>query len=219
MNRIQGVIFDMDGLMFDTQAVWDLQWKDALAQHGINQVIPGFIEAERGTTGDSTHRIIHEYYGPDADARGIYDSLCDLAFEAFTKGAPLKPGLMELLTFLKERSVPRAVASSSPRRIVSSLLHATQTDRFFEANNIVCGSDVAHSKPAPDIFLEAAKRIGTEPAQTLVLEDSFHGVEAGAAGGFCVIMIPDLAQPDTRIKQLTTDVFDTLHQVIPFLAS
>ncbi|MBR2834936.1 MAG: HAD family phosphatase [Coriobacteriales bacterium] len=218
MLQVYGVIFDMDGLMFDTQSVWDQQWAGALAAHGIDHVLPGFIETERGTTADSTYRIIHEFYGPGADAEGIYASLCELSLKAFTDGAPIKPGLFELLDYLASRHIPCAIASSSPYRIIKTLIDATHVTPYFEPSLIVCGSDVEHSKPKPDIFLEAARRLGTAPQDTLVLEDSFNGVLAGAAGGFKVVMVPDLAQPNEEILKLTTGVCNSLFDVIPLIS-
>ena len=104
-----------------------------------------------------------------------------------------------------------AVASSSPVSIIEGDLRAGEVEVYFD--HIVSGQFVEHSKPAPDIFLEAARRLGTDPAHTLVLEDSFAGVRAGAAGGFVTVMVPDLHQPTPEIRALATRVCESLSEV------
>ena len=98
--------------------------------------------------------------------------------------------------------MPRIVASSSPRATIEMNLQTTGTARYF--HDVVCGSDVAHSKPAPDIFLEAARRLKLDIHKCLVLEDSFNGIRAGHAAGAVTVMIPDMAQPTPEIEQLYT---------------
>ena len=192
-----GVIFDMDGLMVDTEPVWMECWEPALAHFGY-AVPPGLAEAVRGSAGDTASRIIHEMVSPQLDTKAFWAYFSSLAEEIFAKGVEKKPGLDELLAFLGERGVPCAVASSSSKQgIERNLRFIGALDRF-EA--VVPSSEVAHAKPAPDVFLEAARRLGTEPARTMVLEDSFNGVRAGAAGGFFTVMVPDLARPDDEIR-------------------
>ena len=115
---------------------------------------------------------------------------------------PCKPGLKELLALLESRGMPRIVASSSPRSMIEQNLQTTGTARYF--HDVVCGADVKRSKPAPDIFLEAARRLELDIHDCLVLEDSFNGVRAGHAAGAVTVMVPDLAQPDEEIRQLYT---------------
>lgn len=217
ISDIQGVIFDMDGLMFDTQVVWDRLWTPALAAFGLTPTT-AFIAQARGTTGDATYAAIRRNFGADAPAEAIYLKLRDFATQEFAAHpVPIKPGLRELLDYLRKREIPRAVASSSPKQMILTNLRNTGINDYFKETCVVCGQDVTRSKPAPDIFLEATHRLGTDPAHTIVLEDSYQGVRAGATGGFITIMVPDLLQPTDEIRGLCAKVCHTLAEVIPYI--
>lgn len=207
---VDAVIFDMDGLMFDSECVWGTLWEPALAKFGLT-VPEGLPAAACGTTGDATIAAICAHCGEDVDAEGIFQEFYRIAAERFAQGAPKKPGLDELLEYLKGRGVPMAVASSSPVAIIEADLRGGRVEGYFD--HVVSGQFMEHSKPAPDIFLEAARRLGTQPDRTLVLEDSFAGVRAGAAGGFVTVMVPDQHQPTDEIRGLATRVCSDLHEV------
>lgn len=207
---IDGAIFDMDGLMFDSERVWGTLWEPALAAYGL-AVPEGMPDAARGTTGDAAIAVIRRFCGPDVDAEAIFAEFYRQAELAFARGVPPKPGLFGLLDYLTAAGVPLAVASSSPAPLIRANLERVGIADLFAA--VVCGKEVAHSKPAPDIFLEAARRLGTVPAHTLVLEDSFPGVRAGAAGGFVTVMVPDMMAPTDEIRALATRVCASLTEV------
>ena len=207
---VDAVIFDMDGLMLDSERIWGTLWEPALAAFG-RTVPEGLPAAACGTTGDATVAAIRKYCGDDIDAEGVFHEFYRIAEERFAQGAPKKPGLDELLRYLQERGVPMAVASSSPVAIIGADLRAASVEGFFA--HVVSGQHVARSKPAPDIFLEAARRLGVDPARTLVLEDSFAGVTAGAAGGFVTVLVPDLRQPTPELRARATRVCARLHEV------
>lgn len=213
---IDGAIFDMDGLMFDSECIWARQWAPALAAFGLEE-LPGLAEAARGTTSESSYAVIRRFYGEGVDAVAIRREFDRLAAEAFLHGVPKKPGLDELLAYLSERGVPMAVASSSAEAVILNNLACAQVDGYFA--HVVPGAQVARSKPEPDIFLEAARRMGTDPERTLVLEDSFAGVGAGAMGGFVTVMVPDLMQPTEEIRSLCTAVCASLYEVRDLLES
>lgn len=207
---LQAVIFDMDGLMFDTEGLWAQQWAPALAAFGLEEK-PGLADAARGTTGAVAEGVVRSFYGDAVDPHAVFGEYCRLATERFKEPVPKKPGLDRLLAWLGERGVPCAVASSSSETVVRTNLRNAGIEGLFAA--VVPGSAVAHSKPAPDIFLEAARRLGSDPARTLVLEDSFAGVRAGAAGGFATVMVPDLLQPTDEIRALCAAVCGSLREV------
>ncbi len=104
-----------------------------------------------------------------------------------------------------------AVASSSRVHVIEGNLNNWGLTHYFKA--LVSGQQVKHSKPDPEIFLLAAEKLGTDPAHTLALEDSYNGVRAGAAGGFVTVMVPDLAQPDDEMRRLYTAECASLHEV------
>ena len=198
---IQGVIFDMDGLMFDTERIWATLWEPALAGLGLSYK-EGLDEAARGTAGDSMRAVLRRFYGPDCDPDRIIEALHEQGVIAFQAPPPKKPGLDEILAWLEQRHIPMVVASSS--RMASILRHLNNwhmTDHF---KALISGEQFSASKPDPEIFLTAAKALGTVPAETLVLEDSYNGVRAGARGGFVTVMVPDLAPADDEMRSLYT---------------
>ena len=173
---IQGVIFDMDGLMFDTERIWNICWEPALAKFGL-PCKDGLSQAARGTN----------------------------------KPVPKMPGLDELLAWLDEHHIPMAVASSSPMTVIEGHLEHWGLGHYFKA--VISGEHLTRSKPAPDIFLLAAQKLGTEPAKTMVLEDSYNGVRAGAAGGFVTVMVPDLSPATDEMRRIYTCECASLHEV------
>ena len=207
---IDGVIFDMDGLMFDSERVWGTLWEPAFSRFGL-AVPKGLPDAMRGITGDAALATIRAHAGDGVDASAIFEAFYEIAEERFSQGAEKKPGLDELLAYLAQAGLPLAVASSSPQAIVRANLERAGVRPYFA--EVVHGREVAHSKPAPDIFLEAARRLGTKPAHTLVLEDSPAGVRAGAAGGFKTVMVPDTLPPTDELRALATCVCRDLNEV------
>lgn len=198
---IKAVIFDMDGLMFDTERLWDTLWEPTCRALGLEmpQDLEAFFTGGRGLAGVKLNEHIQKFF-PQADPQVIVEKIWGLAEQRFAQGVPCKPGLAELLETLEEKKLPRIVASSSPRALIQKNLETTGMARYFD--QVVCGADVRHSKPAPDIFLEAARRLGVDIRDCLVLEDSFNGVRAGHAAGAVTVMVPDIAQPDEEIRAL-----------------
>ena len=209
---IDGVIFDMDGTMFDTERMWATFWEPALAALGL-PYREGLAEAARGTAGVTTRNVVRQFYGPDCDAEAIVDSLHRVADEVFFSApVPKKPGLDALLAWLKARHIPMAVASSSREAMIRHNLDVWGLTQDFTA--IVSGQHVAHSKPDPEIFLLTAQKLDVEPSRCLVLEDSYNGVRAGAAGGFVTVMGPDLVPADDEMKRLYTMECASLEEVL-----
>lgn len=214
---INAVIFDMDGLMVDSEPIWAATWEPAFALHGLT-VKPGLPEACKGSSHDGVVVRVREAYDNDPEAIAAVDDFFSLAAQTLmSEGAPKKPGLDELLALLNEWGTPCAVASSSPRRQIEAVLdHA---DVLESISAIVGGDEGLPSKPAPDIFLAAARKLGADPATTLVLEDSFSGIRAAHAGGFVSVMVPDGLQPDDELRSLCAYVCDTLLDVRDLLAA
>ena len=207
---IKGVIFDMDGLMFDTERIWATLWEPALATLGLPYK-EGLDVAARGSAGDSMRAVLRRFYGPDCDPDAIMEALHRQADTAFQAPPPKKPGLDELLDWLEAHQIPMVVASSSRKASILHHLDGWQMTHRFKA--IISGQQVTASKPDPQIFLLAAQALGTAPAETLVLEDSYNGVRAGAAGGFVTVMVPDLSPATDEMRRLYTAECKDLHEV------
>ena len=212
---IEGVVFDMDGLMFDTEPVWTLAWTPTLATVGL-EFNPEMADACRGTSGKSMEAVIHRFL-PDQDATYLRETLFATAHQMMKEGVPKKPGLDELLAFLSERDIPMAVASSSSPELIALHLENGGVRAYF--SKLVSGVGMSHPKPEPDIFLMAAEALGVEPARTLVLEDSLSGVRAGVAGGFVTVMVPDMVAPDDYAREHAARICESLFEVRELLAA
>lgn len=208
---IQGVLFDMDGLMFDTEPLWSESWAPALALFGL-PFKEGLDQSARGSAGENLRAVIRSYYGPDCPAEEIIAAFDQIAHEKFLSPVPKKPGLDNLLDWLEARGIPMAVVSSSGEAVIRRNLDNWKMTSRFKA--IISGEMVTRSKPDPEAFLLGAKAIGVEPASCLVLEDSHNGVRAGAAGGFVTVMVPDLMPDTPEMQGLYTLKCDNLNQVL-----
>lgn len=188
----RGAIFDMDGLLLDTERLYQESWVEMARAFGQTPD-PAFPAAVSGTSGEGMREVIRRYYpavDPYAFQAGCIARVDGILDE---QGPPVKPGAGELLEYLTTRGVKLAVASSSGRERILSNLRAARLDRFFDA--VVSGQQVERGKPEPDIFLFAAREIGRPPEDCYVFEDSVNGVRAGMAAGCLTVMIPDLVPP------------------------
>lgn len=212
---IKGVIFDMDGLMFDTERASMRVWGQQLAKHGW-QFTPELGNAIRGRNDAGIRAVLEEAYGPDFEYVPVRDGVRVGLIELLdAEGMPVKPGLRELLAWLEENHIPRSIASSSRRVSVEHHCKGAGVMEYFDT--LICGDMVTHSKPDPEIFLLAAKTMGVAPEECLVLEDSFNGVRAGHAGGFVTVMVPDMDAPTPEIDALYTRKAESLLDVLAWL--
>lgn len=202
----KGVIFDMDGLLFDTEAVWQRNWSRVAADMGID-LPEAFRKEICGTSGEIMKRVIEKYYGVD-DGTDIMQNVINGVHSDLKDNVPEKPGLHEILEHFKNKGMKMAVASSSSQAQIESNCRNAGILEYFDA--LVSGAQIGKSKPAPDIFLAAAEKIGIEPEDCYVFEDAFNGVQAGYAAGSAVIMIPDMTAPTDEIRAMTYAVYDSL---------
>ncbi|MBI4596543.1 MAG: HAD family phosphatase [Candidatus Tectomicrobia bacterium] len=208
------VIFDMDGLMLDTERLARRAWEQAMAEWGY--VIPETLYLKVvGQTTRSTQKIFQESFGPDLPIEAITERSHYLETAMAQKGIPIKPGLLELLDQLEQWEIHKAVGSSSSRRFVLHKLTQVGLAHRFEV--IVGGDEVLHGKPEPDIFLAVAHRLQVPAETCIVLEDSEAGVKAAYTAGMVPLMVPDLKPPTSEIRQLANRIFPSLHEVRGFL--
>ena len=205
------VIFDMDGLMIDTEPLAIAGWK--VAARELNVTIPDeLLMRVIGLNRDLCKVYILEALGKDFDfdaALAIIHQDVDHHFK--NHGVPLKPGLIQLLDKLDEMGVKKAVATSTAyERANHKLKMANIAHRF---NTIIGGDMVAHSKPAPDIFLKAAQACNTPPNDCLVLEDSNPGAEGAYRAGMRVIVVPDLVPPSDITQKQAFAICKSLYDV------
>ena len=203
----RGAIFDMDGLLLDTERLYQESWVEMARTFG-QTADPAFPAAVSGTSGEGMREVIRRYYpavDPYAFQAGCIARVDGILDE---QGPPVKPGAGELLEYLGARGVKLAVASSSGRERILSNLRAARLDRFFNA--VVSGQQVERGKPEPDIFLFAAREIGCPPEDCYVFEDSVNGVRAGMAAGCVTVMVPDLAAPpkDLAVSKVCSSLLE-----------
>lgn len=212
---IKTVIFDLDGLLMDTESGYFNAYVDLMAKYGKIFTLETYIERYIGGTALNNAVLMVEDYGLPISADEMFHYVVDSDQERVDKGIPAKKGARELLDYLKENGYQCVIASSSLPERARQMLKRNDMEEYFSVE--VFGPDVKHSKPAPDIFLKAAEKSNTDVSECLVLEDSRLGIEASHAAGIKVICIPDLAMPDEAHKKMTEAVLEDLSQVIDYL--
>ena len=205
------VIFDMDGVIFDSEQAYIDSFRAVCEDEGIP-----FIEQECtdciGVNRDRSKEIFEAAYGKDFDFPYYYDKVRErmhvLRFD-------LKPYVHKIILYLRSRRVPIALASSTREASVRRMLGEAGLLQYFDV--VVCGDMVSHSKPHPEIFLTAARWLGAEPMNCYVIEDSFNGIRCAHNAGMHPIMVPDILQPDAEIGAMAEVVLPTLNEVIGYL--
>lgn len=215
LGRPAALVFDMDGLLLDTEAVYKRAWTLAAAELGFDLTDELFLELIGITIADC-ERVLVQRFGPTfpldefrVRAAKSYDAILD------ADGIPLKPGVRELLAWATDKGIPCGVGTSTVTEEAIQRLERHDLSRSFGV--VIGGDQVSHGKPNPEIFLKVAAALGVDPGRSLVLEDAHSGVRAAHAGGFRVILVPDLLPPTAEIADLSEEVFDSLAQVLRYL--
>ena len=216
MKDFDAVVFDMDGLIFDSERAGYECWSEVLAGYGVHE-ITGLYNACIGCSRVLTARLVRETLGEDFPFEEFIRKVFEIYTGRYGGGKmPLKPGVREILSWLKTKGKKTALASSSGRETVVSLLGAAGLLEYFDG--LVCGDMVTKSKPEPDIFLAACKLLGTAPERTFAVEDSYNGIRAAARGGLRPVMVPDMLPATEEMQSLAEAVEDDLHGVIAYFA-
>lgn len=210
-KRYTGAIFDMDGVLFDTERVFQETWLEIASEMGIT-LEEGYTEAISGTNGVVMCQVIQRFYGV-SDGTEIMNTCKARVRDKLSQNVPLKPGVHEILSSLRAAGLRIAVASSSARSQIESNLAVTGLRPYIDA--IISGEEVKVGKPDPEIFLSAAKAIQSKPEQCFVFEDSMSGVKAGHAAGCTTFMIPDLIAPKEDIIPLCYRICESLNAALP----
>ena len=208
---INTVIFDMDGVIFDTERLAHRCWLEVARQNRIkdmDKIYPAII----GCNHSRAVEILLNYYGENfpvenflQDTRRTFNRYID------TYGVPIKAGVTELLMFLKTNGYMTALASSSDRAIVEKELKSVNIYKYFD--KIVCGDQVTHSKPDPEIFLKAVSALKSKKRESMVIEDSYNGLQAAVSAGVTAVMVPDMLPPTEELIGAGVKVFPNLLSV------
>lgn len=211
---IKYVIFDMDGTLIDTEPLYEKAWVDIGEKwglYGMAEKYPLIV----GRSIESICAMMKEWFGDDFDASGFFAERMQCFVGLIEKEIPLKKGCMELLEFLKRQNIPMAIATSTPMYITGSNMEKTGIGKYIDA--VVTAESVKNGKPEPDIFLEAARRIGAEPSCTVVCEDSINGILGAHRARMMPVMVVDRLAPTDETKKLCFATCDSLFYVIELI--
>lgn len=212
---IKGVIFDMDGVIIDSEKLYNRFWRQASKDFGYNMTFEHALSI-RSLAPEFAIPKLNKVFGEEFPYYEIKKHRIDIMNKyVLEHGIDKKEGVDELLDYLKENNIKTAVATASDMDRTSRYLNMAGVYEKFD--EFVCGQDVLHGKPEPDIYLEAVKKLGLEANQCMALEDSKNGIEAAYRAGLKAVMVPDLDEPDEEtINKLYAKV-KTLKDVISLL--
>jgi HAD superfamily hydrolase (TIGR01509 family) len=204
------VVFDMDGLLFDTERLYRETFVVA-ADTGGHDVSSDVLDQTVGLPWTETRTLLLSYFGESFPFDEFQAKWLSRFWEIAESRPLLKPGALELLDMLDRRGLPCAIATSSSPRTVERHLKAHNLMGCFQT--IVGHGDYKKGKPEPDPFLKAAERLGIEPHRCLALEDSYNGIRSASSAGMMTIMVPDLIHPTDEIRRHCVRVAIDLHEV------
>lgn len=213
--QIAAVVFDLDGVLVDSEQLWDAARRELVAEQG-GTWRDGATHAMMGMSAPEWSRYVHEELGVDLEPPAISTAVVERLDRLYRERLPLLPGARETVIQAAARW-PLGLASSSNREIIDLVLELAEIGACFDAT--VSSEEVARGKPAPDVYLEAARRLGVAPTQCAAVEDSTNGLRSAAAAGMTVVAIPNEAFPpaDDALR-LATAVIRSLDELVPVLA-
>lgn len=215
MKKIKAVVFDMDGIIFDSESKVIECWIEIADKYGIKD-IETMCRKCLGTNSTETRRIALEFYGQDFPYDEYKKESSELYHQRYDGGRlPMKPFIRELLEYLKQNGYKIALASSTRTQVVQNQLRDAGILSYFD--KLVCGDMVSRSKPEPDIFLKACEELAVAPDKAYAIEDSYNGIRSAHSAGLHPIMVPDLAPPTEEMQQLAEVILPSLREVMEYI--
>lgn len=211
---IKGAVFDMDGLMFDTETLVYNAWQKVMDDHNYKYDFEIFKQTLGKRTVD-VKKMYEEMY----DNNFVYATMREEANVYFRKaindfGVPMKKGLINLLEHLKSKGIKIALATSTSSQTTMWIMGLADLKKYFNA--LVCGNMVTNGKPHPEVFLTAAKELQLDPQDCIALEDSINGIKSAYNAGMKPIMVPDMLEPTDEIKPMLYALCNDLDEVIQY---
>lgn len=211
----KAVVFDMDGVIFDSERAFRECWIEFSKKYNLKNIEEIYLKCT-GVTTEGIRKILTDEYGEDFPFDAYIKDTYSLFHEKYDGGRlPMKTGVYELLTYLRENGKKIALASSTRTAMVINELRDAGILQFFD--KVIGGDMVSRSKPEPDIFLRACRELGVEPRDSYAVEDSFNGIRSAFSGGLRPIMVPDLLPPDSEMETKTEVILENLNEVIKYL--
>ena len=211
---MRAVVFDMDGLLFDTERLCQDSWMAVAEKNGLPGMKEVFAQCI-GRNANDSKRIVMNAYGEDFDYQTFREEASVWYWDYIEKnGLPVMPGAERLLRWLKEHDWVVGMASSTRRSTVLRNLELSGFSDYFSA--VITGDMVEHSKPQPDIYLIACRELGVRPEEPYAIEDSPNGIRSAHAAGMKTLMVPDMLQPDEEMRRLSFRIMENLDRVLDF---
>ena len=210
-REIEAVVFDMDGVLVDTEHLWD-EVREALTREWGGRYTPEAQEAMMGMSSREWSRYLHEVVGLREPAETINAEVVRRMLARYETELPIVPGAVEAVDRLAAAGLRLALASSSNRELIDAVLRELELTALFEVT--VSSEEVARGKPAPDVYVEAARRLGLEPGRCAAVEDSASGIRAAKAAGMRIVAFPNRHYPPAaEVLALADDVLDSLAEL------
>ena len=214
---IKAIIFDMDGLMIDSERVTFECYQERLKDMNLT-MDEEFYKTLLGKPIKGIYQRFYVVYGNDFPIQNVIQDVHQLMAERFeTEGVPVKKGLVELLHYLKDNNYKTIVATSSNRDRVDKILAQAKITEFFDDS--ICGDEVTKGKPNPEVFLKSCQKLGVNVDEAIVLEDSEAGIQASYDANIKVICIPDMKYPEKQYEEKTFKILKDLTEVTAYLKS
>ena len=214
---IKAIIFDMDGLMIDSERVTFECYQERLKDMNLT-MDEEFYKTLLGKPIKGIYQRFYDVYGNDFPIQNVIQDVHQLMAERFeTEGVPVKKGLVELLHYLKDNNYKTIVATSSNRDRVDKILAQAKITEFFDDS--ICGDEVTKGKPNPEVFLKSCQKLGVNVDEAIVLEDSAAGIQASYDANIKVICIPDMKYPEKQYEEKTFKILKDLTEVTVYLKS
>ena len=214
---IKAVVFDMDGVIFDSEKLYRKHWMISAKENGIPEdIMQGLLDKIAGATKERNEKLMKSHFGQDFDYMRFRKLTMDRMDEDIREnGVELKPGVFELFDFLKCNGYLIGLATSTQReRAEGNLKRAGIFDYF---DGIMYGGIVEHGKPAPDIYEHACALLGVKTDEAIGIEDSINGVKSSHAAGLYTIMVIDLIKPDEEVIDIVDQIYDSLYEVKDYM--
>lgn len=212
---IKAVIFDMDGLMIDSERVTYDGYVIECKKLG-HTMTKDFYKTLLGKPTKAIYERFHTEFGEDFPIEEVIQKVHQYMADLFeNEGVPVKKGLVDLLKYLKANGYKTIVATSSNRARVDVILENAKITEYFDDS--ICGDEVTKGKPNPEVFLKSCEKLGVKVDEAIVLEDSEAGIQASHSAGIKVICIPDMKYPEPEFAEMTYKIVDSLEDVLTLL--